>query len=193
MYSLLMIRCAYPNVCSLHVTLVGKAETFRFKLLFIVLHMYMLKINSLLMIRCVYPIINQHVCPLNVTMAAKVKPYTHEMEDVGLLYYHTLIDAFSVCRYMHCSEYPNAPLAVQGSHSHTEVAVNWEEETFPLLQRHQSPNAEGFVDEFTVVSISCYGHCLHNEESDYSLQHFSVGQVNGHLSKITSIIIIIIL
>ena len=56
------------------------------------------------------------------------------------------------------SIYPNAPLAVQGSHSHTEVAVSWEEKTFPLLQRHQSPNAEGVVDEFAVVSIPCYGH-----------------------------------
>ena len=67
------------------------------------------------------------------------------------------------------SEYPNAPLAVQGSHSHTEVAVSWEEKTFPLFQPHQSPNAEGVVDEFAVVSIPRCSHRLHNEQSDYSL------------------------
>ena len=33
-----------PECFSLHVALVAKAETFRFKLLLIVLHMYMLKI-----------------------------------------------------------------------------------------------------------------------------------------------------
>ena len=64
-----------------------------------------------------------------------------------------------------------------GSHSHPEVAVNWEKETFPLLQCHQSPNVEGVVDEFPVVSIPCYGHRLHNERSDYSFQHSIVGQV----------------
>ena len=49
------------------------AETFAFKLLLMVLHMYMLKINSLLMIRCAY-LINQHVRFLHVTMVTKVKP-----------------------------------------------------------------------------------------------------------------------